>query len=105
MILGVVWKKNSFAAESIKRPARDTKSFINVVNYMFRLNYIYEPGRLPPRRQMFYQLVDVQIQQIAEEGFLFVEVSRNGRNFLKTFKSDWKIENRVIIFARNKMVG
>ena len=38
-------------------------------NDFFRLNYIYEPGRLPPRRQMFYQLVDVQIQQIAEEGF------------------------------------
>ena len=46
-----------------------TKSVINVTNFIFRLNYIYEPGRLPPRRQMFYQLVDVQIQQIAEEGF------------------------------------
>ena len=42
----------------------------NVVNNVtFRLNYVYEPGRLPPRRQMFYQLVDVQIQQVAEESF------------------------------------
>ena len=27
-------------------------------------NYIFSPGRLPPRRQMFYQLQDVQIQSV-----------------------------------------
>ena len=46
-----------------------SQSVLNVVNFTFRLNYVYEPGRLPPRRQMFYQLVDVQIQQVAEERF------------------------------------
>ena len=27
-------------------------------------NYEYHPGLLPPRRQMFYQLIDVKLQVI-----------------------------------------
>ena len=29
-------------------------------------NYEYHPGLLPPRRQMFYQLIDVKLPQVQE---------------------------------------
>ena len=90
----------------------------NVVNVTFRLNYVYEPGRLPPRRQMFYQLVDVQIQQVAEESFQIPWITILNMlsirptvydiqyiQFLEPYKRGWKIENHVIIFARSRMVG
>ena len=68
--------------------------------FYFRLNYIYEPGRLPPRRQMFYQLVDVQIQQIAEEGFhahirTFVQFSENRTiSDLGSRRWNWKFREK-----------